>query len=161
MPQFKAEKGKLGHYLLQEVYKKVPGQLTRHELSLVALRFFELSGHDSQHRIFKFFAWDAAKTKASSGGYVDYPKLVTAELDGMATAEIGRFLVVCALASDLYCPSYLSGATLPKDSKLAKEATHYKVSADKVLREIRESSAKKPSRQNNHSKPQTPRTHKR
>ena len=56
----------------------------------------------------------------------------------MTTAEIGRFLVVCALASDLYCPTYLSGATLAKDSNLLKEAARYKVNAAKVLGEVRE-----------------------
>ena len=147
--------------LLQEVYKRVPGQLSRHELGLVALRYFEQLGHDSQHRIFKFFSWEVAKAKAPNGGYVDYPKLASAKLDAMTTAEIGRFLVVCALASDLYCPTYFSGAALTKDSRLAKEAAHYKVNADRVLRETRESSAKKSPKQNNRSKPQTSATPKR
>jgi ParB family chromosome partitioning protein len=137
--------------LLQEIYKRVPGQLSRYELSLVALRCFDLTGHDSQHRIFKFFAWEVAKPK--DGGCVDYPKLASAMLDSMTTAEIGRFLVVCALSSDLYCPTYVSGAALTKDSKLAKEAARYRVNPDKVLREIRESSAKKSPEQNDHSKP--------
>jgi ParB family chromosome partitioning protein len=139
--------------LLQEVYKRVPGQLTRRELGLVALRYFEQLGHDSQHRIFRFFAWEVAKPKDSSGPYVDYPKLASAKLDEMTTADLGRFLVVCALASDLYYQTYPYGAALAKDSKLAKEAAHYRVNADKVLREIRESFAKKSSKQNNHSKP--------
>jgi ParB family transcriptional regulator, chromosome partitioning protein len=147
--------------LLQEVYKRVPGELSRHELGLVALRYFEQSGHDSQHRIFKFFAWEVAKAKAPNGGYVDYPKLVSTKLKTMTTAEIGRFLMVCALASDLYFPSCLSGATLPKDSTLAKEAAHYKINADKVLRQIRESSPKKSSKEKNHSKPQLSATPKR
>ena len=86
----------------------------------LALRYFEQLGHDSQHRIFKFFAWEAAKAKAPNGGYVDYPKLASAKLKAMTTAEIGRFLVVCALASDLYFPSYLSSSTLPKDSNARK-----------------------------------------
>jgi hypothetical protein len=164
-PQEKAEQKKqtgelriqqeLRKRLLQEIYKRVPGQLSRNELSLLALRYFDLSGHHSQHRIFKFFSWEVAKPKNSSGGYVDYPKLACARLDGMTTAEIGRFLMVCALASDLYCPTYLSGATLAKDSKLAKEAAHYKVNPIKVLREIRQSSANKSSKQQNRSKPQT------
>src|SRR5437867_2350887 len=97
--------------LLEEVWKRVPGEVTRHELDFVALRYFEQLGHDSQHRIFKFFAWEKPKTKSSYGGYGDYPKLTSAKLDAMTTAEIGRFLVVCALAPDLYCPTYLSGAT--------------------------------------------------
>jgi hypothetical protein len=56
-------------------------------------------GHDSQHRIVKFFAWEEAKSKASSGGYVDFPKLADPGLQKMTAAEIGKFLVVCALAS--------------------------------------------------------------
>jgi len=147
--------------LLQEVYRRVPGQLSRHELSLVALRFFELSGHDSQHRIVKFFTWEVAKAKSSNGGYVDYPKLASAKLDGMTTAEIGRFLVVCALASDLYSPTYLPSATLPKNSRLATEAARHKVNAAKLLRELRERGANKPPTQNSHSKPHTSGTLKR
>jgi hypothetical protein len=139
--------------LLQEVYKRVPGQLTRHELSLIALRYFEQLGHDSQHRIFKFFSWEVTKAKAPNGGYVDYPKLANAKLGSMTSAETGRFLVVCALALDLYCPTYVSGAAFATDLNLAKAATHYRIKADKVLREIRESTAKKSSKQNNHSKP--------
>jgi hypothetical protein len=147
--------------LLQEVYKRVPGKLTRHELSLIALRYFEQLGHDSQHRIVKFFSWETAKAKSPNGGYVDYPKLANAKLGSMTTAEVGRFLVVCALALDLYCPTYVSGAAFATDSNLAKAATHYRIKADKVLREIRESTAKKSSKQNNHSKPQMSETLKR
>jgi hypothetical protein len=147
--------------LLQEVYERVPGQLARHELSLVALRYFDQLGHDSQHRIFRFFAWEEAKTKASNGGYVDYPKLALAKFEAMTTAEVGRFLVVSALSSDLYFPSYLSSAMLPKGSTLAREAAHYKVNTGRVLQEVRERLAKKSSKQNNHSKPQSTATPKR
>jgi ParB family chromosome partitioning protein len=147
--------------LLQEVYKRVPGQLSRHELSLVALRYFDQLGHDSQHRIFKFFAWEEAKTKASNGGYADYPKLASAKLEAMTTAEIGRFLIVSALSSDLYFPSYLSSAALPKDSTLAKEAAHYKVNTGRILQEVRERLAKKSPKEKNHSKPQLSATPKR
>jgi ParB family chromosome partitioning protein len=129
--------------LLEEVYKRVPSELSRHELDFVALRYFDQLGHDNQHRIFKFFSWEEKKAKVSNGGYLDYSKLATAKLDAMTTAEIGRFLMVCALASDLYCPAYLSGATLARDSNLAKEAAHYKVNGERILREVREKLAKK------------------
>src|SRR3989475_5005742 len=66
--------------LLEEVWKRVPGELSRHELDLIAQKYFHVLGHDSQHRIFKFFAWEATKTKASSG-YADYPKLAGAKLE--------------------------------------------------------------------------------
>jgi hypothetical protein len=123
--------------LLSEIYKRVPAELTRHELDLVALRYFEQLGHDSQHRIFKFFAWEETKPKAN-GGYVDYSKLASGKLGKMTTAEIGKFLIVCALASDLYCPTYVGGGMLTKDSNLAREAVHYKVNAERILRELKE-----------------------
>lgn len=63
----------------------------------------------------------------------------------MTTAEIGKFLVVCALASELYYPTYY-GATSSKDSKLAREAAHYKVNYERILREAREHFAKKPTK---------------
>src|SRR5437870_5956198 len=40
--------------MLEEVYKRVPSELSRHELDFVARRYFEHLGHDSQHRIIKF-----------------------------------------------------------------------------------------------------------
>ena len=107
-------------------------------------------GHDNQHRIFKFFAWEEAKTKATNGGYVDYPKLANTKLESMTTAEIGKLLMVSALASDLFCPTYSSGATLAKDSKLAKEAAHYKVHGERIFREVRETLARKSSMQKPH-----------
>ena len=48
--------------------------------------------------------------------------------------------MVCALAADLYFSPYLSSG-----GKLAPEAEHYKVSADKILREVKEKFAGKPS----------------
>ena len=138
--------------LLEEIYTRVPAELSRHELDLVALSYFHQLGHDSQHRLFKFFGWEEAKTKSTNGGYADYPKLASTKLEKMTMAELGKFLVVCALASNLYCPSYLSGAALGKDSDLTKEAGHYKVNAKNVLREVTEKLAKKAPKQNNQSK---------
>ncbi|HLY61008.1 MAG TPA: ParB/RepB/Spo0J family partition protein [Terriglobia bacterium] len=124
--------------LLEEVRKRVPSEFSRYEFEFVALRYFHQSGHDSQHRIIKFFAWDTVKAKNGSGGYLDYPKLAGAKLGAMTTADIGRFLVVCALASDLYCPTNMSSATLAKDSNLATAVRHYKVKGDQILREVRD-----------------------
>ena len=112
----------------------------------MAVRYFQQLGHDSQHRIFKFFAWEEAKPNPSNGGYVDYPKLASAKVEKMTTAEIGKFVVVCALASDLYCPTYVGGGTLAKDSGLAREATHYKVSAVRILGELKEKLTPKPAK---------------
>jgi hypothetical protein len=119
----------------------------RHELDLIALSYFQHLGHDTQHRLFKFFAWEVAKTKAVNGGYADYPKLASAKIDKMTTAEIGKFLVVCALATEFYFPTYCSSAS-PKDSKLTREAAHYKVNCDRVLREVMEKLTPKPAKPN-------------
>jgi len=143
--------------LLTEVFKRVPGELGRHELDLIATSHFQQLGHDSQHRLFKFFAWETVAPvsdrrngkdrnggpeRRPTGGYTDYPKLATAKLDKMTTAKIGKFLVVCALAADLYFPTY-HGSTSSKDTKLIKEAAHYRVNFERVLREVREKLAPK------------------
>ena len=126
--------------LLTEISKRVPAELSRHEFE--ALRYFEQQGHDGQHRIFKFFAWEETKPKAN-GGYANYPKLASGKLEKMTTADIGKFLIVCALASDLYCPTYVGGGMLTKDSNLAREAVYYKVNAERILRELKEKPASK------------------
>ncbi len=145
--------------LLTEVLRRVPAELSRHELEFVALQYFEQLGHDSQHRIFKFFAWEGTKPKAN-GGYVDYPKLTSGKLKKMTTAEIGKFLIVCALASDLYCPTYVGGM-LPKDSNLAREAAHYKVNAERILCELKEKPASKTGKNSPTSAKAKPHTKKR
>jgi ParB family chromosome partitioning protein len=137
--------------LLTEVHKRVPGELGRHELGLIASSYFQQLGHDSQHRIFKFFAWEVAKTKAVNGGYPDYLKLAGAKLDNMTATEIGKFLVVCALASELYFPPYY-GVTSSKDSNLSREAAHCKVNCERVLREVKEKFTPKPAKPKRDSK---------
>ncbi|TAM80986.1 MAG: ParB/RepB/Spo0J family partition protein [Acidobacteria bacterium] len=138
--------------LLEEVYKRVPSPLGRHELDLVAVSLFQQIGHDSQQRLVKFFGWDETKTKAANGGYSDYPKLASAKLDRMAAAEIGKFLMVCALAGELYFPTYCSGITLAKDSALAREVVHYKINTKGIVREVTEKLAKKTPKQESQSK---------
>ncbi len=121
----------------------------------MALRYFDQLGHDNQHRIFKFFAWEETKSKASYGGYVGYLKLARAKLEGMTTAELGKFLMVCALAADLYCPTFNGGASVAKDSKVATEAAHYKVNGERILRELKTVLGKKSSKQKSKPRLQT------
>jgi ParB family transcriptional regulator, chromosome partitioning protein len=139
--------------LVEEVFKRVPSPLGRHELDLLAVSYFQQLGHDSQHRLFKFFAWEQAKTKSPNGGYGEYPKIASGKLDKMTTAEIGKFLTVCALAGELYCPTYLSSPTLAKDSTLAREAGHYRINTKGILREVTEKLVKKTPKQESQSKP--------
>lgn len=82
--------------LLEDIFKRVPAQLGRHELDFIGLSFLNQAGHGNQHRIFKFFRWEEAKDTSGYGG-VDYGKLASAKLDGMTPPELGKFLMVCAL----------------------------------------------------------------
>lgn len=59
----------------------------------------------------------------------------------MTPAELGKFLMFCALASELYFAPYISSG-----GRLAKEAEHYRVNAEKILREVKEKFAGKPSK---------------
>jgi ParB family transcriptional regulator, chromosome partitioning protein len=158
-PQEKAERKKQAEALriqqeyrrrlLEDILKRVPEQLARHELDLVALRYFEQLGHDNQHRIFKFYRWELPKTNGSYAGYVDYPKLASAKLEEMTAAGLGKFLMLCALASDLYCPTYVGGAMLAKDSHLARQAAHYRINGDRILRELKQTGARKSAKRTN------------
>jgi hypothetical protein len=78
--------------------------------------------------------WVAPHCGASSWGgqTVDYEKIATAAAEGMTVADLHRFLAVCALVSDMYCPGYNSQQSLAKDSNLANAATRYKVDAAKI-----------------------------
>jgi len=55
----------------------------------------------------------------------------------MSTPEVQRFLVVCSLVSDLYCPGYNPRQPLAKDSNLAQAASRYKIDTAKLAAEVR------------------------
>jgi len=135
--------------LLEEVCKRVPDKLERYELGFVALQYFEQLGHDNHHRMFKYFRWELPKSNGPYAGSVDYPKLASAKLEGMTAIALAKFLIVCALASDLYSPPYVSGGALTKDSKLAKVAAHYKVTGERILRELKGRPTRQPTKPDN------------
>ncbi len=143
-----------GERLLTEVYMRVPGEPGRHELYLIGLSCLQQLGHDSQHRIFKFSAWEATKTNAVNGGYAEYRKLARTRLEKATRAQIGKLLVVCAPASELYYPTYYGTASW-KDSKLTRQAGHCKVNCDRILREAKEKLAAKPAKAKSDSTLQT------
>src|SRR5207244_5454280 len=76
--------------LLEEVYKRVPGDLSRHELDLIAQNYFHVLGHDSQHRIFKFLAWEAPKTKETHGRHADDRKPAAPKHEARSPTENGK-----------------------------------------------------------------------
>jgi len=63
---------------------------------------------------------------------VDHEKLAQAQIRSMTAAELNRFLILCSLVPDLYCPGYSSAETLSKDANLIRAAVRYKVDAAKI-----------------------------
>jgi len=51
---------------------------------------------------------------------VDYEKIAAAAVQATKPADLNRFLINCALVSDLYCPGYNPRQPLDKNSNLAR-----------------------------------------
>jgi len=54
----------------------------------------------------------------------------------MTAGDINRFLVVCSLVSDLYCPGYSSAETLSKEANLMRTAARYRIDALKITARV-------------------------
>jgi ParB family transcriptional regulator, chromosome partitioning protein len=120
--------------IFEAIRKKLPDALSRPDLEMVALDYFRRLGHDNHRRLSKLYTWDEKKSKTSWGAQtVNYEKIATAAIEAMKAADLNRFLVVCALVSDLYCPGYNPKQPLTKDSNLARAATRYKVDTAKIV----------------------------
>src|SRR5216684_3013199 len=123
--------------ILQAVRQKLPRALARTDFEMVALDYFRRLGHDNHHRLFQVYRWEEKKTKTSWGGNtVNHEKLAEARIHAMTAADLNRFMVTCALVSDLYCPGYSSAETLSKESNLIRAAVRYKVDASKVTTQV-------------------------
>jgi hypothetical protein len=123
-------------------------------LEMVALDYFRRLGHDNHRRLSKLYAWEEKKSKTSWGAQtVDYEKIAASSVQAMKPADLNRFLVVCALVSDLYCPGSDPRQSLAKDSNLARTAVRYKVDMAKQAAAVRAELAKTKAKAN--SAPQT------
>jgi len=119
--------------VLEAIRKKMPDALPRPDLEMVALDYFRRLGHDNHRRLSKLYAWEEKKSETSWGAEtVDYEKIAAATVQAMKAPDLNRFLVVCALISDLYCGGYNPRRPLAKDSNLARTATRYKIDMAKV-----------------------------
>ncbi|MGB6875871.1 MAG: ParB/RepB/Spo0J family partition protein [Candidatus Acidiferrales bacterium] len=124
--------------ILDAVRKKLPNDLPRADVEMIALDYSRRLGHDNHHRLCRVYGWEEKKSKTSWGTQaVDYEKIAKAAVEGMTAADLHRFLVVCALVSDLYCPGYNPQQPLAKDSNLACAALRYKVDSAKITAAIR------------------------
>jgi ParB family transcriptional regulator, chromosome partitioning protein len=130
--------------ILQAVREKLPSVLVRADFEMVAFDYFRRLGHDNHRRLFQVYGWEETKTKTSWGGTsVDHEKLVGAQVREMTTADLNRFLVMCALVPDLYCPGYSSAETLSKEANLMKASVRYKVDASNVTARVIEELSRK------------------
>ena len=112
--------------VLEAVRKKLPEVLSRPDSEMVALDYFRRLGHDNHRRLSKLYGWEEKRSKTAWGAQtVDYEKIAATAVQGMTAADLHRFLVVCALVSDLYCPGYNPRQSLEKNSNLARTATQY------------------------------------
>ncbi len=133
--------------ILQAIRQKLPPALARADFEMVALDYFRRLGHDNHHRLFQVYGWEEKKMKASWGGNtVDHEKLVRARIRAMATADLNRFIVACALVPDLYCPGYSSSDVLPTKSNLATTASRYNVDVHKLTTQVTEALSRKAKR---------------
>jgi ParB family transcriptional regulator, chromosome partitioning protein len=148
--------------ILNTIRQKLPGKLARLDLEMAALDYFRRLGHDNHRRLCRLYGWEEKKTKAAWDGMtVDYEAIAGKTVREMDVHVLQRFLVVCALVSDLYCPGFHSGQSLAKDSNLARTAARYKIDTTKITADVRaelsksldkktngESKAKKPVKPN-------------
>ncbi len=124
--------------ILDAIRKKLPDVLSRPDLEMVALDYFRRLGHDNHRRLCKVYGWEEKKSKASWGAQiVEYEKIAAAAVQAMTAADLHRFLVVCALVSDLYCPGYDPKQSLAKNSSLLRTAARYKVDIARLTMEVR------------------------
>lgn len=124
--------------ILDAIRKKLPDALSRPDLEMVALDYFRRLGHDNHRRLSKLYSWEEKKSKTSWGAQtVDYEKIAAAAVQAMKAADLNRFLVVCALVSDLYCPGYNPRQSLEKNSHLARAAARYKLGTEKIAALVR------------------------
>ena len=123
--------------ILQAVRQRLPGDLSRADFEMVALDYFRRLGHDNHHRLFQAYGWEEKKTKTSWGGNsVDHERLAQAQIREMTAADLNRFLVLCSLVPDLYCPGFSPSEILSKEANLMQAAARYKVNASKITARV-------------------------
>jgi ParB family chromosome partitioning protein len=136
--------------ILESIRKKLPEAFARPDLEMTALDYFRRLGHDNHRRLCRVYGWEEKKAKAAWGGMtIDYEAIAGKAVREMKAHDLQRFLVVCALVSDLYCPGYNPRQALAKDSNLARTAARYKIDAAKIAADVRAELAKSAEKKGN------------
>src|SRR5436305_4870236 len=140
--------------ILEALRKKLPDVLSRPDLEMLAVEYFRRLGHDNHRRLAKLYAWEEKKSKTSWGAQtVDYENIAAAAVQAMKAADLNRFLVVCALVADLYCPGYNPRQPLAKDSNLALAGARYNVNSARIATAVREELSKAKNKVKDESQP--------
>jgi ParB family chromosome partitioning protein len=122
--------------VLDAIRKKLPGTFSRPDLEMAATDYFRRLGHDNHRRLCRVYGWEEKKSKAAWGGVtVDYETIAGKAVREMSAQDLQRFLVVCALVADLYCPAF-TRQSLAKDSNLARTAARYKIDPVKLAADV-------------------------
>jgi len=147
---------------LEAIRGKLPSGLSRPDLEMVVLDYFQRLGHDNHRRLCRLYAWEEKKTKTSWGvNAVDYQSIAGKAVREMGAQDVQHFLVICALVSDLYCPGYNPREPLAKDSRLSLAAARYKIDTTKIRASVRQELAAKRTKaregapSTKHTKPQS------
>lgn len=145
-------------HILDAIRKKLPGKFARPDLEMAALDYFRRLGHDNHRRLCRAYGWEEKKTKAPWGGTtVDYEAIAKKAVREMTAQDLQRFVVVCALVSDLYCPGFSPRQSLAKDSNLARTSARYKIDSVKITADVRAELSKRAGKTGNGKpKPKAP-----
>ena len=124
--------------ILDAVRRKLPGAFARPDFEMAALDYFRRLGHDNHRRLCRVYGWEERKTKAPWGGTtIDYEAIAGKAVREMNAQDLQRFLVVCAVVSDLYCPGFNPRESLAKDSNLLRTAARFKIDTNKITADVR------------------------
>lgn len=78
--------------ILNAVRKKLSTTLSRSDLEMAVLDYFERLGHDNHRRLCRVYGWEERKTKAAYGGTcVDYKVIAQKAVRGMSIREVQHF----------------------------------------------------------------------
>ena len=84
---------------------------------------------------------------------MDYEKIAAAVVQAVKAADLNRFLVVCALVSDLHCRGYNPRQSLEKNSNLARTAVRYQIDSAKIAGLVRGELSKSKNKVKDQSQP--------
>jgi hypothetical protein len=88
---------------LNAIPKKLPPTLSRPDLELTALDYFQRRGDENRGGLCRVYEWGEKETKtSSSASTVDYRIIAEKTVLGMSIRDVEDAIIVCAFVSDPY-----------------------------------------------------------